>query len=109
MITAAGMASRRKIPFVYTAGAFLAYRCLEFIRDDICFQQQNVKIVGMGSGLAWSTLGSTHHTTEDISVLRALPGLTIFSPACPSEVQNVVRAAYDIKGPVYIRLGWEWG
>jgi transketolase len=106
MITAAaGMASCGKIPFVYTAGAFLAYRCLEFIRDDICFQQQNVKIVGMGSGLAWSTLGVTHHTTEDISALRALPDITIFSPACPSEVQHIVRAAYEIKGPVYIRLG----
>ena len=55
-----------------TAGAFLAYRSMEFIRDDICFQNLNVKIVGMGSGLAWSSLGPTHHTTEDISVLRAI-------------------------------------
>jgi transketolase len=99
------MASCGKMPFIYTAGAFLAYRSFEFIRDDVCLQEQNVKIVGMGSGLAWSTLGATHHTTEDISVLRALPGLTIFSPACPSEVQQVVHAAYEITGPVYIRLG----
>jgi transketolase len=102
---AAGMASRGKIPFVYTAGAFLAYRSFEFIRDDVCFQKQNVKIVGMGSGLAWSTLGATHHTTEDISVLRALPELTLFSPATPSEVRQVIQAAYEISGPVYIRLG----
>ena len=102
---AAGMASCGKIPFVYTAGAFLAYRSLEFIRDDVCFQNQNVKIVGMGSGLAWSTLGPSHHTTEDISVLRALPNLTIFSPACPREVEQAVYAAYEIQGPVYIRLG----
>lgn len=102
---AAGMASCGKIPFVYTAGAFLAYRSLEFIRDDICFQNLNVKIVGMGSGLAWSTLGPSHHTTEDISVLRAIPNLTIFSPACPSEAGQVVKAAYEIDGPVYIRLG----
>ncbi len=102
---AAGMASCGKIPFVYTAGAFLAYRCNEFIRDDCCFQNMNVKIVGMGSGLSWSTLGATHHTTEDISVLRAFPGITIFSPACPSEVADVVKAAYEIDGPVYIRLG----
>jgi transketolase len=102
---AAGMAYRGKIPFVYTAGAFLAYRAYEFIRDDICLQRQNVKIAGMGSGLAWSTLGATHHTTEDIGVLRVLPGLTIFSPASPLEVRDVVCAAYKINGPVYIRLG----
>ncbi len=102
---AAGMASCGKIPFVYTAGAFLAYRSLEFIRDDICLQNLNVKIVGMGSGLAWSTLGPTHHTTEDISVLRALPNLTIFSPCCPREVAKAVNAAYEINGPVYIRIG----
>lgn len=102
---AAGMATCGKIPFVYTAGAFLAYRSFEFIRDDVCLQNLNVKIVGMGSGLAWSTLGPTHHTTEDISVLRAIPNLTIFSPSCPREVEEVVKAAYEIEGPVYIRIG----
>ena len=102
---AAGMASCGKIPFVYTAGAFLAYRSFEFVRDDICLQNLNVKVVGMGSGIAWSTLGPTHHTTEDISVLRALPNLTVFSPACPREVEKTVKAAYEIEGPVYIRIG----
>jgi transketolase len=102
---AAGMAYRGKIPFVYTAGAFLAYRSYEFIRDDVCLQRQNVKLVGWGSGLALSTLGATHHTTEDIGVLRVLPGLKIFSPASPLEVRDVVFAAYKTDGPVYIRLG----
>ena len=78
---AAGMATVGKIPCVFTAGAFLAYRALEFIRDDVCFQNLNVKIVGMGSGLSWSSLGPTHHTTEDIAVLRSLPKLMILSPA----------------------------
>lgn len=102
---AAGMATVGKIPFVYTAGAFLAYRSLEFIRDDICFQNLNVKIVGMGSGLAWSSLGPTHHTTEDIAVLRALPNITIFSPATPYQVSVCVEEAYRTLGPVYIRIG----
>ncbi len=102
---AAGMACCGKIPFVYTAGAFLAYRSYEFVRNDICLQNLNVKITGMGSGLAWSTLGPTHHTTEDISVLRALPNLTVFSPACPREVEKAVKAAYETEGPVYIRIG----
>lgn len=102
---ASGMAIGGLIPFVYTSGAFLAYRAFEFIRDDVCFQNLNVKIVGMGSGLSWSTLGPSHHTTEDISALRALPNLTILSPASPKEVGKAVEAAYAIEGPVYIRLG----
>ena len=102
---AAGLANCGKIPFVYTTGAFLAYRAMEFIRDDVCFQKSNVKLVGMGSGLAWSTLGASHHTTEDISVLRALPNLTILSPATPRELMEEIHAAYRIEGPVYIRMG----
>lgn len=102
---AAGMATAGKIPFVFTAGAFLAYRSFEFIRDDVCFQNLNVKIVGMGSGLSWSTLGPTHHTTEDIAVLRALPNLAVLSPATPLQVRASLQAAYEHKGPVYIRIG----
>lgn len=102
---AAGMTTAGKIPFVFTAGAFLAYRCLEFIRDDVCFQDLNVKIVGMGSGLAWSSLGPTHHTTEDIAVLRALPNLMILSPATPRQVAASLEKAYAHQGPVYIRIG----
>lgn len=102
---AAGMASVGKIPFVYTAGAFLSYRSMEFIRDDVCFQNMNVKIVGMGSGLAWSTLGPTHHTTEDVAVLRAIPNLLILSPATPKQVAECVEVAYEHQGPVYIRIG----
>ena len=102
---AAGMATVGKIPFVFTAGAFLAYRSLEFIRNDICFQNLNVKIVGMGSGLSWSSLGPTHHTTEDISVLRAIPNLMILSPATPNQVAASVEYAYKHMGPVYIKIG----
>lgn len=102
---AAGMASCGKIPFSYTIGAFLAYRSLEFIRNDICLQNQNVKIVGTGAGMVYSALGPTHHSTEDIGGLRSLPNLTIFVPATPLEVKYITKAAYQIKGPVYIRLG----
>lgn len=102
---ASGLAACGKIPFVYTTGAFLAYRSYEFIRDDICLQNRNVKLIGMGCGFSWSTLGSTHHTTEDISALKAIPNLTILSPASPREVEKSLEAAYKIKGPVYIRIG----
>lgn len=102
---AAGMARRGKIPFAYTIGAFLAYRAYEFILNDVCLQKQNVKMVGIGAGCSYSLLGASHHTIFDLAVLRPLPNLTIFSPASPREVKNVVHAAYEMDGPVYIRLG----
>lgn len=102
---AAGMASCGKIPFAYTIGAFLAYRAYEFIRLDVCLQNLNVKIVGIGAGMSYGYLGPTHHTTEDIAVLRALPNLTILSPATARETKTLVNYAYELNGPVYIRLG----
>ena len=102
---ASGLASCGKIPFVYTTNSFLAYRSYEFIRDDVCLQNRNVKLVGMGCGLSWSTLGPTHHTTEDIAALKVLPNLTFFSPASPLELEKVMEKAYEINGPVYIRMG----
>lgn len=106
MITAAaGMASCGKIPFAYTIGAFLAYRSYEFIRLDVCLQKMNVKIVGIGAGMSYGYLGPTHHTTEDIAVLRTLPNLTLLSPASAKETKALVNYAYELNGPVYIRLG----
>ncbi|MBR1418564.1 MAG: transketolase family protein [Synergistaceae bacterium] len=102
---AAGMASRGKIPFAYTIGAFLAYRAFEFIRNDVCLQNQNVKIVGTGAGEVYSALGPTHHSTEDLGGLRTLPNLVILCPASPKEAYAAAYAAYNHKGPVYIRLG----
>lgn len=102
---AAGMASCGKIPFAYTIGAFLAYRAFEFIRNDICLQKQNVKVVGTGAGEVYSALGPTHHSTEDLGGLRALPNLTIICPASPLEVKKATLAAYEYEGPVYLRLG----
>lgn len=102
---AAGLADSGKIPFVYTSGAFLAYRSLEYIRDCICMKNANVKIVGAGSGLSWSTLGPTHHTTEDIAALCALPNLVLLSPSSPRCVRACVKLAYQCQGPIYLRIG----
>ena len=102
---AAGMARCGKIPFAYTIGAFLAYRAFEFIRNDICLQRQNVKIVGTGAGEVYSALGPTHHSTEDLGGLRSLPDLIILCPASPLEVRKATIAAYEYGGPVYLRLG----
>lgn len=102
---AAGMASQGKIPFAYTIGSFLTYRAYEFILNDVCLQDQNVKMVGIGAGCAYSLLGPSHHAIHDIGALRTLPNLTLFSPASPLEVKKIVQAAYALQGPVYIRMG----
>ncbi|MDR3244148.1 MAG: transketolase, partial [Elusimicrobiota bacterium] len=82
---ASGLSSYGMVPYGSSSSSFLAYRAFEFIRDDICFQQKNVKIYGFASGVSFSRLGPTHHATEDISILRTLPHLTILSPASPKE------------------------
>lgn len=102
---AAGMSTCGKIPFAYTISSFLAYRAYEFLRLDVCLENLNVKIVGIGTGMSYGYLGPTHHTTEDLALLRSLPNLTIFSPASPFDAREAVKAAYAIEGPVYIRLG----
>jgi transketolase len=101
---AAGLASCGKVPFAYTIASFLTYRAFEQIRNDVCLQRMNVKLVGIGAGFVYSNLGPTHHATEDIAIMRSLPELTIFSPCDSLETRKVTRAAYEIDGPVYIRL-----
>lgn len=102
---AAGLSDAGFIPFITTAGAFMIYRAYEFIRNDICIGHKNVKLIATGSGMSISNLGPTHHTTEDIALLRTLPDLTVFSPSTPEEVTMAIQEAYAIQGPVYIRIG----
>jgi len=102
---AAGMASCGKIPFTYTIMPFITMRTYEQIRNDVCLQKMNVKIVGVGAGLAYSTLGPTHHAIEDIAIMKVLPNMTIVSPADPLEAKKATFAAAQIEGPVYLRLG----
>lgn len=102
---AAGLAMEGKIPFVYSIVPFVTMRNFEQIRNDICYQNLNVKIVGIGAGFSYGSYGHTHHGLEDIGILRTLANLTIFCPGDPVEVEFVTRQALKIKGPVYIRLG----
>lgn len=101
---AAGLALSGKIPFVYTIGSFLAMRAFEQIRDDVCYQNQKVRIVAVGGGLVYSTLGCTHHLVEDLAMFRAVPNMVVLSPCDPAEAAQMVRAVVDYDGPVYIRL-----
>lgn len=102
--SASGLALGGLKPFVYTAAPFLLYRAYEFVRNDVCLQNVNVKMIGSGSGLSVGELGATHHTTEDTALLRSLPNLTVLSPATPKQAFLAVLKAYQTEGPVYIRL-----
>ena len=102
---AAGLASSGFIPVVYSIIPFLVMRPFEFVRDDICYQNLNVKLVGIGAGFAYSSLGPTHHGTEDVALLSCLPNMTILSPSDPLETRKAARAAYEHDGPVYLRIG----
>lgn len=102
---AAGMAIEDKTPFIYSIIPFATMRDYEQLRNDICYQNLNVKIVGVGSGFSYGPYGHTHHGLEDLAITRVLPNLTIFSPADPFETEFAVSEALKIKGPVYIRLG----
>lgn len=102
---AAGMAMCGLRPITYTITPFNTTRCLEQIRDDICYHQVPVLIVGTGSGLSYASLGYTHHSCEDIAMLRSLPGLTILCPADSMELRSLLRMAIKLPGPAYLRIG----
>lgn len=101
---AAGLAMSGKIPFVYTIAPFVTSRCYEQIKDDVCYNNANVKLVGIGSGVSYGTMGSTHHSLEDIAIMRVLPNVVILSLSDPNEVEESVFAAMKYVGPTYIRL-----
>lgn len=105
---AAGLAASGAIPVVYGMAAFLLYRAFEFIRDDVCIQNLNVKIIGSGAGIIYNNLGPTHHATEDIAIMRTLPNMKVLSIASPKEVIPVVKCAVELEGPVYVRFGKAW-
>lgn len=105
MSVAAGMALSGLKPFVYTITPFTTTRCLEQIRVDVCYHDAPVVIVGTGSGLSYAQLGPTHHSLEDIAIMRALPNMTVFCPCDALEVQMGIKAALNYNKPLYIRLG----
>lgn len=102
---AAGMAKSGLLPVVSTMAAFASMRAAEQVRTDICYQNVNVKIVATHAGLSFGSAGSTHHCTEDLSIMRAFPNMTVIVPADGIETAKAVRASIAHKGPVYIRIG----
>jgi transketolase len=102
---AAGLAMCGKTVFTYSIANFPTLRCLEQIRNDVCYHNANVKVVSVGGGFAYGALGMTHHATEDLAVMRALPNMTVVAPGDPREAEAATEAVVDRPGPCYLRLG----
>lgn len=102
---ATGMALEGKIVCTYSIANFPTLRCLEQIRNDAAYHNANVKIVSIGSGFNYGAAGMSHHGTEDIAIMRALPNVTVLCPGDIYEVEQSVKLMYETKGTCYLRLG----
>lgn len=102
---ASGLALEGKNVFTYSIANFPVMRCLEQIRNDVCYHGLNVKIVAVGGGLAYGAAGYTHHAVEDLAVMRAMPNMVVLAPGDPEEARLATRALASRSGPGYLRLG----
>ena len=102
---AAGLAATGRTVIVYSIGNFPTLRPLEQIRNDCAYHRADVKIVCVGGGFVYGSLGMSHHATEDMSVMRAIPDVCCFTPGDPAETEAVTRAMLRIPGTCYLRLG----
>jgi transketolase len=102
---AAGLALSGKTVFTYSIANFPVMRCLEQIRNDVCYHNLSVKIVAVGGGLAYGSAGYTHHGVEDLAVMSAMPNLTVAAPADPIEARSITEIFAATPGPGYLRLG----
>lgn len=102
---AAGMAMEGKTVFTYSIGNFPTLRCLEQIRNDCAYHQANVKIVCIGGGFVYGSLGMSHQATEDLAILRALPDVIVMAPGDLVEAEECTKALVKHKGTAYLRLG----
>ena len=104
MGASAGLALAGKKVFAYSITTFATMRAYEQIRDDICYQDLPVTIIGGGSTFSYSTLGCTHIPLEDLAIMRALPHMVVTAPGDPKEVEMLLKELYKIKGPSYMRI-----
>lgn len=102
---AAGMAMTGKVVFTYSIANFPTLRCLEQIRNDVCYHSANVKIIAIGGGFAYGAMGATHHATEELGIMRMLPNMIVLAPGDPTEARAATRAVVEHRGPCYMRLG----
>jgi transketolase len=102
---AAGLALAGKVVFTYSIANFPVMRCIEQIRNDVCYHNLNVKVVAVGGGLAYGSQGYTHHGVEDLAVMSALPNIVVAAPADPIEARAITSILAGHPGPAYLRLG----
>jgi transketolase len=105
MGVAAGLALNGLRPIVYTITPFTTTRCFEQIRVDVCYHKAPVVIVGTGSGLSYAELGATHHSLEDLAILRTLPDLQVIAPCDANELRQLLAQSIESGIPSYIRIG----
>ena len=105
MSMAAGIASTGKRVFVYSIANFSTLRCLEQIRNDVCYMNNSVVVVSVGAGFAYGNLGYSHHATEDIAIMRSLPNMKVISPCDKLETEVVTKILTRTNSPSYLRLG----
>ena len=101
---ACGVAMEGNIAITYSIANFPTLRCLEQVRNDVCYHNANVKIVIIGGGMAYGELGISHHSTEDLAIMRALPNLRIYLPLVAADVEPIVGQMADDPLPNYLRL-----
>lgn len=106
---ATGMAMEGKTVFTYSIGNFPTLRCLEQIRNDACYHGANVKIVSIGGGFSYGALGISHHATEDLTILRSLPDITVVAPSGLWETMEATSAIASHQGVCYLRLDKSFG
>lgn len=102
---AAGLASAGKIVYAVSPASFLTTRALEQIKNDVCYSDQPVKLIGISAGVSYGALGSTHHSIHDIAALRAIHNCAVIVPADNFEAAEAVKAAAKTSHPVFIRFG----
>ncbi len=102
---AAGLAQGGYVAFCYSIANFPTLRCLEQIRNDVCYHDCNVTVVSVGGGVAYGAQGYSHHAVEDLAVMRALPNMVVAAPGDPQEVRALTCALVDHPGPGFLRLG----
>lgn len=101
---AAGMALEGHIVFTYSIGNFPTLRCLEQIRNDVCYHELNVNVLAVGGGFSYGSLGMSHHATEDLSIMRALPNMLVIAPSDPWQAANAIDAILANPSPSYMRI-----
>ena len=102
---ASGLATTGKIPVFAAIAPFVTARPYEMFRNDLGYMNQNVKVVGRCAGLTYDQMGATHHSIDDVAIIRTIPGVTILNPGDPVTIKKAVHAMIEHKGPCYMKIG----